>query len=112
MQWYVIFLSLATAGALAWLALELVGRPVRKFFDLRRSVREHMLSLADVPTPQARETCVTSEQIRQYDRDLKKAREAQRVTGIGAAGIWSPTLRSTNCTSSPKVWECGANGFR
>jgi hypothetical protein len=79
MQWYVIFLSLATAGALAWLALELVGRPVRKFFDLRRSVRQHMLSLADVSTPQARETCVTSEQIRQYDRDLKKAREAQRV---------------------------------
>lgn len=79
MQWYVIILCLATTGALAWLALELVGRPVRKFLDLRRSVRHHMLSLADVPTPQARETCVTSEQIRQYDRDLKNAREAQRV---------------------------------
>ena len=79
MQWYVIILSFATAGALAWFALELVGRPVRKFFDLRRSVRHHMLSLANVPTPQARETCVTSEQIRQYDRDLKTAREAQRV---------------------------------
>lgn len=79
MQWYVIFLSLATTGALAWLALELVGRPVRKFFDLRRSVRQHMLSLSNVPTPQARETCVTSEQIRQYDKDLKNAREAQRV---------------------------------
>jgi hypothetical protein len=38
-----------------------------------------MLSLADVPTPQARETCVTSEQIRQYDKDLKNAREAQRI---------------------------------
>jgi hypothetical protein len=79
MQWYVIFLSLATTGALAWLALELVGRPVRKFLDLRRSVHHHMLSLANVPTPQARETCVTSGQIRQYDTDLKNAREAQRV---------------------------------
>jgi hypothetical protein len=77
MQWYVIFISVATTGALAWFALELVGRPVRKFFDLRRTVRQQMLVLADVPTPQARETCVTSEQIRQYDRDLKKAREAQ-----------------------------------
>ncbi|WFU17532.1 hypothetical protein [Bradyrhizobium sp. CB3481] len=38
-----------------------------------------MLALGDVPTPQARETCVTSEQIRQYDRDLKKAREAQGI---------------------------------
>jgi hypothetical protein len=79
MQWYVIILCLATTGASAWLALELVGRPIRKFFDLRRSVRHHILSLANVPTPQARETCVTSEQIRQYDRDLKTAREAQRA---------------------------------
>jgi hypothetical protein len=79
MLWYVIFISVATAGAFGWFALELVGRPVRKFFDLRRSVQHHMLSLADVPTPQARETCITSEQIRKYDRDLKNAREAQRV---------------------------------
>jgi hypothetical protein len=79
MQWYVILISVATAGAFAWFALELVGRPVRNFFDLRRSVRHQMLALADVPTPQARETCVTSEQIRQYDIDLKNAREAQRV---------------------------------
>jgi hypothetical protein len=79
MQWYVIFISVATTGAFAWFALELVGRPVRKFFDLRRSVRVQMLVLADVPSPQARETCVTSEQIRQYDRDLKNAREAQGV---------------------------------
>jgi hypothetical protein len=79
MLWYVIFISVATTGAFAWFALELVGRPVRKFFDLRRTVRDQMLVLADVPTPQARETCVTSEQIRQYDRDLKRARKAQGV---------------------------------
>jgi hypothetical protein len=79
MQWYVIFISVATIGAFGWFAFELVGRPVRKFFDLRRIVRQQMLSLADVPTPQARETCVTSEQIRQYDKDLKNAREAQRI---------------------------------
>jgi hypothetical protein len=79
MLWYVIFISVATAGAFAWFALELVGRPVRKFFDLRQLVHQQMLALADVPTPQARETCVTSEQIRQYDRDLKKAREAQGI---------------------------------
>jgi hypothetical protein len=79
MQWYVIFISVATIGAFGWFALELIGRPIRKFFDLRRSVRHQMLVLANVPTPQPRETCVTSEQIRQYDRDLKNAREAQRI---------------------------------
>jgi hypothetical protein len=79
MQWYVIFISVAATGAFGWFALELIGRPIRKFFDLRRTVRDQMRSLADVPTPQPRETCVTSGQIRQYDRDLKKAREAQRI---------------------------------
>jgi HAMP domain-containing protein len=77
MQWYVIFISVATTGAFAWFALELIGRPVRRFFDLRHTVRDQMLALANVPTPQARETCITSEQIRQFDRDLKNAREAQ-----------------------------------
>jgi hypothetical protein len=79
MQWYVILISVATIGAFGWFGLELIGRPVRSFFDLRRTVHHQMLSLANVPTPQARETCVTSEQIRQYDKDLKNAREAQRV---------------------------------
>src|SRR5215510_490610 len=79
MQWYVIFISVVAIGALGWFALELVGRPIRNLFDLRQSVRQQMLFLANVPAPQPRETCVTSEQIRQYDRDLKNAREAQRI---------------------------------
>lgn len=79
MQWYVVFISIVATGAVGWLALEMIGRPVRKFFDLRRSVRDQFPLLADVPAPQPRETCVTSAQIRQYDADLKNAREAQRV---------------------------------
>jgi hypothetical protein len=79
MQWYVILVSVATIGAFGWFALELVGRPIRNFFDLRRTVRQQMPFLANVAAPQPRETCVTSEQIRQYDTDLKNAREAQRV---------------------------------
>jgi hypothetical protein len=79
MQWYVILVSVATIGAFGWFALELIGRPIRSFFDLRRSVRHQMLFLANVAAPQPRETCVTSELIRQYDTDLKNAREAQRI---------------------------------
>ena len=79
MQWYVIFISIVATGAVGWLAFELIGRPVRKLIDLRRSVRDQFPLLADVPAPQPRETCVTSALIRQYDADLKNAREAQRV---------------------------------
>jgi hypothetical protein len=79
MQWYVNLLTVAATGAFGWLAFELLGRPIRKFIDLRRLVFHQMLSLANVPAPQPRETCVTFEQIQRYDIDLKNVREAQRI---------------------------------
>ena len=79
MQWYVYLRTIAATGAFVWFALEFLGRPIRNFFDMRRSVRDQMLLLGNVPAPQPRETCVTSEQIRRYDIELKNMREAQRV---------------------------------
>ena len=79
MQWYVYLLTIAATGAFVWFALEFVGPPIRNFFDLRRSVRDQMQLLGNVPAPQPRETCVTSEQIRRYDIELKNVREAQRI---------------------------------
>ena len=78
MQWYVYLLAVAATGAFGWFAIEFLGRPIRKFFELRRLVR-HQILLANVSAPQARETCVTSEQIKRYDIDLKNSREAQRI---------------------------------
>jgi hypothetical protein len=79
MQWYMTFITIAATCALGWLALELLGRPIRKFLDLRRWVFRQMLTLVNVPAPQPRETCVTFEQIQRYDIDLKTVREAQRI---------------------------------
>jgi len=79
MQWYVNLLTVAATGAFGWFALEFVGRPIRNFLDLRRLVRHQMLFLANVPAPQPRETCVTSEQIQRYDVDVRNVREAQRI---------------------------------
>lgn len=79
MQWYVYLLTVAATGAFGWIALALLGPPIRIFFDLRRSVRRQMLFLANVPAPQPRETCVTSEQIQRYDRDLRNVRDLQRI---------------------------------
>lgn len=36
-------------GALGWLTLEFVGRPIRKFFDLRREIFKQLSFLANVP---------------------------------------------------------------
>jgi len=36
-------------GAVGWVALEFVGRPVRRFFDLRREAKALMLQCEDAP---------------------------------------------------------------
>lgn len=41
-------ISAIVLGAIGWIALEFVGRPVRKFFDLRGKVKEQMLHFEDL----------------------------------------------------------------
>src|SRR5271156_841784 len=42
-------------GAIGWLALEFLGRPIRDFFDLRRRVRTEMLKFEHVSLPRDRD---------------------------------------------------------
>ena len=79
MQWYVSLVTIAAAGVLGWIVLELLGKPIRAFFDLRDQVRAQLLLLANVAPPKPRETISTSLEIRQYDVALKAGREAQRI---------------------------------
>jgi hypothetical protein len=79
MQWYVNLVTIAGAGALGWIVLEFLGKPVRAFFDLRDQVRAQLLLLANVAPPKPRETISTSLEIQQYDAALKAGREAQRI---------------------------------
>jgi hypothetical protein len=79
MQWYINLVTIAGAGALGWIVLEFLGKPVRAFFDLRDQVRARLLLLANVAPPKPRETISTSLEIQQYDTALKAGREAQRI---------------------------------
>ena len=79
MQWYVNLVTIAAAGALGWIVLEFLGKPIRAFFDLRDQVRAQLLLLANVAPPKPRETISTSLEIQQYDMALKAGREAQRI---------------------------------
>src|SRR6266436_184014 len=79
MQWYLNLVTIAGAGALGWIVLEFLGKPVRAFFDLRDQVRAQLLLLAIVAPPKPRETVSTSLEIRQYDMALKAGRKAQRM---------------------------------
>ena len=79
MQWYVSLVTIAAAGVLGWIVLELLGKPIRAFFDLRDQVRAQLLLLANVAPPKPRETISTSLEIQQYNVALKAGREAQRI---------------------------------
>src|SRR5713226_9619243 len=79
MQWYVNLVTIAAAGALGWIVLEFLGKPIRTFFDLRHQVRAQLLLLANVAPPKPRETISTSLEIQQYNVALKAGREAQRM---------------------------------
>src|SRR6266853_2440438 len=79
MQWYLNLVTIAGAGALGWIVLEFLGKPVRAFFDLRDQVRAQLLLLANVAPPKPRETVSTSLEIQQYNVALKAGREARRI---------------------------------
>lgn len=79
MQWYVYLITISATAVLGWFAFELLGRPIRAFFELRRKVLEQMLVLGNISLPKPRETAVSSREIHEYDQALRSAREAQRI---------------------------------
>ena len=63
MLWYVDLMTISATAVLGWVALELLGRPIRALLDLRRSVLEQMLVVGNISLPNPRETAVSSREI-------------------------------------------------
>jgi hypothetical protein len=79
MESYVYLTTILATVFLCWVLLELLGRPIRALFELRRKVREQLLVRGNIPLPKPRETAVSSREIHEYDQAMRNAREAQRV---------------------------------
>ena len=79
MQWYVYLTTISATAVLAWVVLELLGRPILALLDLRRKVFEQMLVLRNISLPKPRETAVSSRDIHEYDQATRNVREAQRI---------------------------------
>jgi hypothetical protein len=77
MQWYVFLIAIVVAALLGQASVELVGRPIRSVFRLRRNALRRMLSLETMPLPKPRELATSSQAIREYDRAVRSVREAQ-----------------------------------
>jgi len=82
MHWYVNLVTIAGAGALGWIVLEFLGKPVRAFFDLRDQVRAQLLLLTNVGSPKPRETISTSLEIQQYDVAVKAGGRSEPHSGV------------------------------
>jgi hypothetical protein len=79
MQWYVCLISVSASAVLGWFVFELLGRPIRTFFELRRKILVQMRVLGNTPLPKPREMAVSSRQIREYDQAVRNVRRAQRI---------------------------------
>ena len=100
MQWYVFLITITATTVLGWVGLEILGRPIRAFFDLRRKVREQTILLGNISLPKPRETAVSSREIREYDQAVRNLREAQRIfrdlgSQMLAFGENEPAARNT-----------------
>jgi hypothetical protein len=100
MQWYVYLITMSATVVLGWFAFELLGRPIRAFFGLRRKVLEQLLVLGNISLPKPRETVASSREIQEYNQAVRNVREAQRVfSDLGsqllALGENEPAARNT-----------------
>jgi len=77
MQWYVYLITIPAAALLGQVAVELVGKPIRSVFRLRRKALERMLSFAKMPLPRPRELAISTRAIHEYDQAARNVREAR-----------------------------------
>jgi hypothetical protein len=99
MQWYVYLITIPSVAFLAQVALELFGRPIATALRLRQDALERLLALRNMTLPRPRETAISSQEIREYDRTTLDMRKAHRAfAGLGAQllafGEAEPTIRT------------------
>jgi hypothetical protein len=79
MQWYVYLTTIAATAVLGLFGYELLGRPIRAFFALRRKILAQMLVFKKIPLPKPRELAISSRAISEYNQAVRNVRQAQRI---------------------------------
>jgi hypothetical protein len=99
MQWYLSLITIAATVFLSKVAVELIGRPIRAVFRLRRDALAPLLYCRNIAPPRPREFAITSREIRGYDQAVRNLRNAERIfADLGARflalGESEPTVRT------------------
>ena len=76
MQWYVYLITIPAVFFLGQIAVELFGQPIRTILRLRQRALERLLAFQGMRLPRARETAVSSQQIREHDWAARNVRQA------------------------------------
>ncbi len=79
MQWYLYLITIPTATFLIHITIELVSRPLRMAFRLRRTALARIRSFRNVSLPRPRELAISSREIREYDHAVRNVRAARRT---------------------------------
>jgi hypothetical protein len=79
MQCYVVLMMVSATLSIAWVALELLGRPILALVRLRREALEQILALGGMALPKPRETATSSRGIREYDQAMTNLAQAQYI---------------------------------
>ena len=85
MQWYVYLITIFVVLFLTLVTVELIGRPIRKIWRLRRVALERMLAFRNMQLPEPRELAVSSLEIRKHDQASRNVRQAART--FAALGV-------------------------
>jgi len=98
MQWYVYLITISATAFLGQVAFQLINRPIRAVFRLRRKALERMLAFRNISLPKPRELAISSREIREYDRAVRNTKVAQLTffdlgTKLLALSENEPTLR-------------------
>jgi hypothetical protein len=99
MQWYVDLMIVSAIAFWGQIAVELISRPIRSIFRLRRKAIEWTAAFCNIPLPQPRELAMSSLQIRDYNQAVRNVAAAQRLfrdlgVQLMAIGESEPAVRT------------------
>jgi hypothetical protein len=87
MRWYVYLITIPAVAFLYQAALELIGRPIAAVLRLRQDAIERLLAFRNMALPKPRETAISSQEIREYDRAMRNMRDAQLTFAVLGAQL-------------------------
>jgi hypothetical protein len=81
MQQILSAVAAVVLGAMGWVILEFIGRPIRQFLDLRREIRRQIIFLENIDSMDLDPTQISHESLKEHTQKLNQAATIFRDLG-------------------------------